>query len=671
MSQESNNTQSENSNKNKETKKPKPKGPLRTEAIIPFLLVAILTFAYFTLFFDRHLKSALELAGYSILGAQVDIGQLQTSLSKASLRVQNIQITNSQKPTHNMVEIGDIRFSVLWDALLRAKIVINEMAVEQIAIDTPRKSPGRVKPPEPVSPEAQGPSAAEKLKDKALGVVAEKNEDNVLSNLVSMLSGSSLEQEAGKIEGQLPSKEMLQKFEKELKAKTIQWEAKFKALPKPKEIQELGTRLGKVKVKDFKSPQELQQSVNEIDKILKEADAKYKEVQSTSGELQNEYKALEQDYQKLDAQIKQDIKDLEARFKIPSLDAKSVSKSLFSNYISPYKAQLNHYLSLYNKYAPPKFTNKNSKSDSETIKPHQRESGVIYEFPRANSYPLFWLKTISISSLANESKGTGALSGKILNITSNQKITGLPTTALLKGDFPSQSIFGFDSNLELDLRESDSFVLIKADVGTYSLDEKKLVDSSDLTLGFNKAKGSTQSSFKITNFKSIDGKINNSFSNVDYLITSKSPPAQEALQTIFKDLPPVSLNSSISGDFPSFNFSLDSNIGSEIEKSFRNLLNAKIQEAQKNLKAYVESEIGSLKAQVDKTMTDQKKVIEVELKKISDQINSEKLKAEAKVNQAKKDAENQTKKGVEAELKKALGSDGEKKLEDLKKKFGL
>lgn len=660
--------------KNKSSKKgpPKKKGPVRTEAVIPFAIVAVLTWAYFFFFFDSHLKKAIEYMGYNIVGAQVDIADLRTSFSEASFRIQGIQVTNSQKPTHNMIEIGDIRFGVLWDGLLRAKVIINEMAVEQIAIDTKRSSPGKVKPPEPVSEDSEpkGPSAAEKAKQKALQAVQEGNESNVLTNLVSMISGSSAQAELGKIEGQLESKQKLQAFEKALKERSKIWEEKFKYLPKPKEIQEISDRLGKVKTKDFKSPQELQQSLGEIDKILKEADAKFKDVQKTGSQLQEEFKATEKEYKDLEALVQKDIKELENKFKIPTLDAKSISMSIFRKYAAPYQAQVQHYTSIYKKYAPPKLLNKEAKEE-DSIKPHKREKGTVYEFPRINSYPLFWIKKIVISSKPSTDLGTGALEGKITDITSNQKLINQPTVATFKGDFPGLEINGLDLNFKVDLRPSESQLELNSKVKSFKLNKTNLIESNELNLGFEQAIGSSNSKITISGFKEIKGQIQNTFDGIKYSVESKNSEAQKALSTIFSALPPLTMDAAVSGNIPAIDFNLDSNIGSEIEKSFKVLLNARISEAQAKIKAYIDQEIGAVKSSIDKTLDQQKKTIEGEVKKVTDQLNAEKAKGEAKVNQTKKDAENQAKKGVESELKKALGNDGGKKLEDLKKKFGL
>src|SRR6185369_6339423 len=57
-------------------KKTKAKGPIRFEAVVPILIVIALIYIYFALFFDMHLRHALEFVGTHGNGAEVDIGHV-------------------------------------------------------------------------------------------------------------------------------------------------------------------------------------------------------------------------------------------------------------------------------------------------------------------------------------------------------------------------------------------------------------------------------------------------------------------------------------------------------------------------------------------------------------------------------------------------------------------
>lgn len=672
----------ENSNKNtKEIAKkiPKKKGPFRTEAVIPFFIVAVLCFVYFHFFFDLHLKKAFEFAGYELLGAEVNVANVETSFLNGTFRVRGIQITNAEKPTHNMVSVGDVRFGVLWDGLFRARIVVEEMAVEQIEIGSPRKTPGKVKPPEPPPPleDPNKPSALSKAiskaKDQTLNTVEKKYNQNMLGDIASLLGGTSGGDQLNKIEDSLPSKARLSELNKEFQEKQKKWDEKIKSLPKGPEIQALGDRLGKVKIKDFKTPQELQQSISEIDSILKEADAKYKLVQSTGGGLSEDLKKMDSEIKELDQMVRKDIQDLESRFRLPKLDAKSLSESIFRPYLQPYLNQFARYQGLFQKYAPPNLMKKKNDSEPEIeIQPHPRSKGVSYEFGRKNSYPLFWIKKISISSQASSgSPYSGNIKGKVIDITSNQALIGKPTIITVEGDFPAQEVSQFQSKLTIDNLKAQSRISYDFSVGGYGITGRDLVQSSDVQVAFKKATGSISSNGELLGLRDFSFALNNQIKNVDYSISAKNTTVEEILKGVFSGLPGISLDATGKGILPSLDLSINSNLGPELQRGFEKQLQKKLDEARAKLQAFVDEQVGKEKAKLEGEFNKMKSQIDGEIKKIQDQINSEKAKGQGKVDLAKKDAENQSKKGLEDQVKKAIGPDGDKKLDDLKKRFGL
>ena len=81
---------SDNTTDTKAPKAPKKKGPIRFEAIIPVLVISIITFAYFSYYFDRHLKSLFEYVGTQANGAEVNISSEFQYLTRPVLHSSNI-----------------------------------------------------------------------------------------------------------------------------------------------------------------------------------------------------------------------------------------------------------------------------------------------------------------------------------------------------------------------------------------------------------------------------------------------------------------------------------------------------------------------------------------------------------------------------------------------------
>lgn len=650
----------------KSEKVKKPKGPIRWNAIIPVSIILVLIIAYFHFFFDLHLRKGLEWVGYQAVGAEVNIANLETSFFKASLRIQGIDITDAEQPKKNSLSIGDIRFSMLWDALLRAKAVVNEVAVEQIEFGKPRAHEGKVKPPEPPAPEKESALAkeADKIKDQAMAQVQMAGDENVLGDIIAMLGGSSADVQLDKLNQSLVSKEKAKALEEDFKKKQQAWQERLKQLPQGKDFQALGDRLGKVKTSNFKTPQELQDSLREIDAILKEGDAKYKAIQTASTDLNNDLKGAQDGLKSLEAQIKNDIKDLEKHFKIPKIDAKAISMSIFKRYLDPYMAKLNRYKAMYYKYAPPNLAKKKDPAEAEVeIQPHPRAEGVSYEFGRPNSYPLFWLKKTSISSQAGTSAHAGEISGQITDITSNQALIGKPTVLKVSGDFPAQNIRSTDLKVVMDNTKPVGRAEIGFKVGSYPIEGKELVQSPDVKVGFKKAQGALQLSAELIAYKDLKMKLDNQFKNIDYDVSSPNSVADSILKNVFAGINQVSLDADIHGTIPKLAFDIDSNLGSELQKGFQKQIQLKIDEARKKIEDYVQKEIAQNKEKIEAQINQLRSQIDGEIKKVQQQAEAQKKLAENKTEQAKKDAENQGRKKLEEEGKKAV--------DDLKKKFGL
>ncbi len=651
----------------------KPKGFIRWEAVIPFVIFVSISGAYFTLFFDTNLKYVMEKLGYNFLGAEVNIGHLETSFIKAKISIKDLEFTDPATPKNNMLKIGEIKFGVLWDGLLRAKFVIEEMAVEQIEVNAPRKTPGKVKPPEPPPPppnpneKNKALEEAKKVSDKALQVIEDKNEDNAIGNLVALLQGSDASTELKKIEDQLQSKKKIKEIETLLNEKRSKWDGLQKDLPKDKEFQAFNQRLAAIKTKDFKSPQELEASVKQFQSLISELDTKYKSVSAALQSVQADIQQLDGEYKVLEKMVQEDTEKIRAQLKIPKLDVSNIIKLVLKDYLKDYIGKYNYYYGLYKKYAPPNLGNK-AKKEENSIKIHPREKGVTYEFAKAKAYPMFWIKKISVSSKANNFAGD--LAGQILNITSNQDTIAKPTSFDFKGDFPFQKMSGIKLHGEFNSIGENQKVEVAGQIAKMEVEGKTFISSDDLSLSLTKASQNLEFKSSLDHFKKLDMTFDTNFKELQTSIASKTPVVQEIFTNVFKKIDVINVNMSSHGELPNPGLDIQSNLGSLLQKGFEEQLAAKLKEAQEKLQAFINTQFGDEKKKLEAQLNSEKSKIEAELKKIQTTAETEKSKYENKMNTTKKEAENDAKKKLESEVKKSLGDDAGKKLDDLKKKFG-
>lgn len=645
----------------------KTKGPIRTEAVVPFIIIVVATYCYFHFFFDYHLKKAIEFGGYQTLGVELNVEQIKTSFFNGTFQLKKLELTDSENPQQNAIEIGEIRFSIPWGGLLRARLIIDEIAVEQIGINTTRKTKGKVKPPEPPKQDdGQTSKVINEAKDKAIKTIENKNQGNAIGDIAAFLSQSNNQDQLGKIQETLESKKKIDELNTSIKEKQKKWDDKVKSLPNQHDIQNINDKISKLKTKDFKSPQELQQTLSEADKIVKDIDENFKKVQGADSEFSGDIKFLDTQLKDIDQSIKSDIKNLEQRLHLPKLDAKNITESILRSYLNPYINKANYYRGLAEKYLPPKLLKKDNEHEDEIIQPHPRSKGVTYEFGRNNSLPLFWLKKISISSKQSSTNDLsyGNIKGLITDITSNQKLTKKPTVMDVRGDFPSQKISNLETTLSLDNTQNESKIQYNFKIGSYSIDSKDLLQSDDASISFTNATASINSQGSLIGLNKLNLQSKNIIQNAKYEITAKEPVLKEILLSVFNGLPNLNIDANATGQLPeNIKLDLSSNFGPELQKGFEKQIQKKIDEARAKIQKSINDEVGKNRAEIEKQINNLKSQVDSQLQKIKDQINKEKKQNEDKVSSAKKDAENQ--------VKKSITPDVEKKIDDLKKKFGL
>ncbi|MCB0363927.1 MAG: TIGR03545 family protein [Bdellovibrionaceae bacterium] len=639
------------------TKKPKKKGPIRFEAIIPVVIVCALTGLYFSFLFDSNLRHLIEFGATYVHGAEVNVGSVRTSVLGGSFSLKGLQVTDKEDPNRNLVQIGEIRFGLLWDALLRAKFVVDEATIDNIQAYSPRKRPGRIIP----KTESAGKSQAlAKLESGVLDQTKEDYEGNVLGDLAHIVEGADPKDQAQSVEDELKASIRMKELETTLKEKQKAWDERLKSLPKSEELKDFERRLKAVKV-DTSDPKKFAASLKEIKALKEEADQKIKLVKDTSSNLDSDLKMMDQSFKELDDLVKQDIKDLENRFKIPNMDMGDFSKKLFGKMFADKLVTLNKYMAIGREYMPPKKTaEEKAAQESEKLVPTPRGTGKNYKFPVTKGYPLFWLKKGRISSEPGQSEYSGKIEGEIRDVTSNPVQLGRPTVATVKGDFPKQQIYGFDALITLDHTTENPKDEIRATVGSFPVGVQKISDSNDVKFLINKSQGHSKIT-AIMEKEQMKVWVNNSFKEMDYDIDAKSGTVKEILTNVMAGIPEITVDAKASGTWSKLNMSLRSNLGEELSKGFKKQIQAKIDAARAKLKAMVDEKIGAERAKLT-----------AEFDKIKGKINKDVDRAKGQVDGAKKQAEDQlagSKKSAEDGQKKKVEKEGKKLLKDLKKKL--
>lgn len=556
----------------------KKQGAIRFEAVIPLAIVVGLIVAYFSLFFDAHLRRGLEYAATQANGAEVDIGRVKTSVFDASVLIADVQMTDPEQPQQNRVQISELRFRMLWDALLRGKIMIDEAVIENVQIATARQRAGYVLPPEPEQTD-DGSGAT----DKMLAQMKQEFSGNVVGDLAAIAAGANPSDQLKVAGEELKSSNYLDGLKKSQDEAEQQWRARIDALPKGDDFKALRTRLAKVQLKDFKDVTQVQASVKELQTIRDEFDAMSKPVGEASGKLTGDMGALRSAFADLEKVTREDVRGLQSRMHLPSLDTATLSRALFGMDVLGKLQQARGYMNQAREYIPAKGAPK--------AKPKKIHKGHDYAFGRPKAYPAFWLRRAAITSNLPGGKG---LSGEILDVATDQALVGRPLVATLKGDFPQQGVSGVKAELVIDHRSAEPLERVNLQVGSYAVAGRSLVNSDSVTLAFAKAQAATGFVAELRGDQ-VDMRLSNRFGAAGFEITAKSAVVREMMAASVAGLNAVTMDARVSGSWSDLDLSLSTNLADALAKGMGRYLQAKMDEAKKRIENMVKDKIGEQK----------------------------------------------------------------------------
>ncbi len=597
--------------------KTKKKGLIRTEAIIPVVILLILIVAYFRFFFDSHLRSGLEWGASYVHGAEVNIGSIHSSVLDLFIEIEDVQVTDKNQPSRNIVSVGTIRFHLLPDAILRAKGVIEEASILNIQAFSPRQSPGYVRPPS----QQEGASIVDDIEVRAQERLEQKYSATIISDILAVAGGTDVEEQLKNIQAQLKSEEKIKEAEEFIKAKEVEWKRRIEELPQKKDIDALRARAEALSF-DTKKPLQFAQSLKDAEAIYKELDQKLNLIKTTTADLQSDVATTEKTIKDIENFVREDVADLKRKFKIPSLDPKSFTQGLFMSMLNEKIASTEKYVAVAREYMPTR-----SKEDRQTLVPRKRGEGQNIRFPITKGYPLFWLKKAAVSSQANTSEFSGNLSGELTNVTSSPRLVGQPAILKLEGDFPSQEIHGFSGEVTVDHTQDSPKESFNFRVASYPLKGLKLIESSDLT--FNITQSTPRLSFGgVIEGGNISLAIQNVFRENNYEIDADKKLVKDIFTRVVAGLPEIDLNASFEGSFENFTMSLNSNLGSHLADGFKREIQAEIENKQKEVEAFVQNKVRAQKQKLNSEFANLKDRLMGDLglrqKSVQDEINKAK-----------------------------------------------
>ena len=216
----------------------------------------LIFFFCFVLFFSvvwfilapLFVEKIIEKYGTRMVGAKVELDDADLSFLSPGINLKRLKITNPDEPMTNAVEIADIGFSIDGFNLLRRKVIINEMNLDQVQFNTPRKKSGAVR--KKAVPISKDLTESKKKITVPSFKIPDVNEIIEKENLVSL--------------------EMIKDLDKEIKAEEVKWKHMLNEIPDKKRLNEYKKRIEKIKSAKKESLSAILEGVSEASEITED-----------------------------------------------------------------------------------------------------------------------------------------------------------------------------------------------------------------------------------------------------------------------------------------------------------------------------------------------------------------------------------------------------------------
>lgn len=355
------------------------------------LLAIILAFVY--LFAGTAIRIGMVYSLEKIVGAEVNIDDVSLSLAPLAISIEDVQITDKDKPTHNNLSFKQANAALeVWPALL-GYYVIDDLSIDGLAYGTERSSPGKVYRGDNAEPGEKVDLAKMLQMD-----LPDADELMARANLQSSTKGQELKDQAGKqqqqleaLKAQLPTKENLEKIQADIKALT---ESKIE------------------NALDLASKTE---QLKKLHETLKSERDKVRQVQQQLKESRDQ---LQQAVTALRDSSEADWKQLQQLANIGDGGLAPISQILLGDLWGERIGQLESLYRLAKPYLPEKVGGANTAGvEAQPVLPNR-----ILPLP-SQAYPNFLIKKASVNWLI----GGGEATINLENITAQHQLIGSPT----------------------------------------------------------------------------------------------------------------------------------------------------------------------------------------------------------------------------------------------------
>ena len=545
---------------------------MRWKFVIPFLAFILIIVAFVAFFLDGIVESIVEERASLLNKAKVEIADLDIRFLRPGVGIRGLAVANADNPWRNIVEVGDISISVSVLPLFSKRVVIEEMVMEGLQLNTKRKTSGelprRLKKRLKAEEKQKKPAEVPCVKLPNLEVFKKKFD---IKDLVDI--------------NRLESVKRAKQLSEEVSQWKSKWESELKNLDVKAKVDEIITKvqgsLESLQKTDIKGPADLLKLQSDLKNLREATDA----LKGLKKEIEAKKAAFKGQVATLEKSLKDEIrklKEMDLQAILKDLGLEGITKvRLAEAFLCPFLGKtLNFIWNHADKIR--KFMPKRGKD--EPVQTRIRAKGRDVIFPVIKKGPDFLLREARLSMEQEE----WSLKGIIQGVTSDPISYGKPTRVDVQGTRPQLAL-----NANLDHTGKTPVDTVSLDLAGHPLEGFKFSENplslSNIAKGFLNLKANL-----VLKGNSIDL---NTRATVKNLVLNFSEEGKENLlvnmvKEAMKTVPSLSIGVAAQGTRENPQMSISSDIDQLFARQLRRFAGKKIDELKASLGVQIDGASG-------------------------------------------------------------------------------
>ena len=353
-----------------------------------------------------------------------------------------------------------------------------------------------------------------------------------------------------------------------------------------------------------KNPQVLQKAINGLQPLAKRAQELNRDIDKFSKAASADYAAIRGSYGDIDKQINADIKAVSSLANLGSLNASNIGEMLFGSEVLD---KFNFVMAQFDRAKTMLRSD-----DKQAVKKPQRRTGRLITYPvTGRAYPGFLIELLAFSGFTQNSENRENLrySGKLEGLSSNARVYGSPmlleATAARAGGESWRINGSFDHRDEVG-RDMLTALGEGVDLGEINMGGGDLMPEKALARN-----GSVSVKFGLAGSQ-LDGGMVIKANRMTFVFPEGKPKSDLAasIREAFTGIDDADVTATLRGTFSSPRFSVDSSIDDVISRRLQQMLNKRLAQTEREIRAQIESQVGARRKELEAALGTQTKDLE-------------------------------------------------------------